>query len=41
MTFLSHTPLRQFDRENNWLPEAFVYIHVDVTHADDFLFICP
>jgi hypothetical protein len=23
------------------LPEAFVYIHVDVTHVDDFLFICP
>jgi hypothetical protein len=23
------------------LPEAFAYIHVDVTHVDDFLFICP
>jgi hypothetical protein len=23
------------------LPEVFVYIHVDVTHVDDFLFICP
>jgi hypothetical protein len=23
------------------LPEAFVYIHVDVTHVDDFLFISP
>jgi hypothetical protein len=23
------------------LPEAFLYINVDVTHVDDFLFICP
>jgi hypothetical protein len=23
------------------LPGAFVYLHVDVTHVDDILFICP